>query len=100
VAREAVLGQDRPHVAVVAEVARIARVDVWFSLFELIWGQFADEEAPEPGHREISWPKLLVALTIEGAIFRLTRGLIDRGARVAFVRATGSWPGERKPEQT
>jgi Protein of unknown function (DUF4235) len=69
-------------------------------LFELIWGQFADEEAPEPGHREISWPKLLVALTIEGAIFRLTRGLIDRGARVAFVRATGSWPGEKKPEQT
>jgi Protein of unknown function (DUF4235) len=69
-------------------------------LFELIWGQFADEEAPEPGHREISWPKLLVALTMEGAIFRLTRGLIDRGARVAFVRATGSWPGERKPEQT
>jgi Protein of unknown function (DUF4235) len=69
-------------------------------LFELIWSQFADEEAPEPGHREISWPKLLVALTIEGAIFRLTRGLIDRGARVAFVRATGSWPGEKKPEQT
>jgi Protein of unknown function (DUF4235) len=69
-------------------------------LFELIWGQFADEEAPEPGHREISWPKLLVALTMEGAIFRLTRGLIDRGARVAFVRATGSWPGEKKPEQT
>ncbi len=68
-------------------------------LFELIWGRFADEEAPEPGHREISWPKLLVALTIEGAIFRLTRGLIDRGARVAFVRATGSWPGEKKPEQ-
>jgi Protein of unknown function (DUF4235) len=69
-------------------------------LFELIWGQFADEEAPEPGHREISWPKLLAALTIEGAIFRLTRGLIDRGARVAFVRATGAWPGEKKPEQT
>jgi Protein of unknown function (DUF4235) len=67
-------------------------------LFELIWGQFADEEAPEPGHREISWPKLLAALTIEGAIFRLTRGVIDRGARVAFVRATGSWPGEKKPE--
>jgi Protein of unknown function (DUF4235) len=69
-------------------------------LFELIWSRFAGEEAPEPGHREISWPQLLAALTVEGAIFRLTRGLIDRGARVAFVRATGSWPGEGKPDRT
>jgi hypothetical protein len=68
-------------------------------LFELIWSQFAGEEAPEPGHREVSWPQLLVALTVEGAIFRVIRGIIDRGARVAFVRATGSWPGEKKPEQ-
>jgi len=66
-------------------------------LFELIWGQFADEEAPEPEHREISWPQLIVAMTLEGAIFRLTRGVVNRGTRVAFARATGSWPGEEKP---
>lgn len=68
-------------------------------LFEFIWGRFADEEAPEPKHREISWPVLLVAMTVEGAIFRLVRGAVDRGTRVAFVRATGSWPGEQKPDK-
>jgi hypothetical protein len=67
-------------------------------LFEFIWARFADEEAPEPEHREISWPKLIVAMTLEGAIFRLTRGVVNRGTRVAFARATGRWPGEEKPD--
>lgn len=68
-------------------------------LFEFIWGRFADEEAPEPDQRDISWPALIVAMTLEGAIFRLVRGLVDRGSRVAFARATGSWPGEAKPDK-
>ena len=68
-------------------------------LFEFIWGRFADEEAPEPDQRDISWPALIVAMTLEGAIFRLVRGLVDRGSRVAFARATGSWPGEAKPDE-
>jgi hypothetical protein len=68
-------------------------------LFEFIWGRFADEEAPEPDQRDISWPALIVAMTLEGAIFRLVRGVVDRGSRVAFARATGSWPGEDKPDE-
>ena len=68
-------------------------------LFEFIWGRFADEEPPEPDQRDISWPALIVAMTLEGAIFRLVRGLVDRGSRVAFARATGSWPGEAKPDK-
>ena len=67
-------------------------------LFEAAWGVFDDEEAPEPEHREVSWPKLLAALAIEGAIFRVSRGLVDRGSRVGFFRLTGSWPGEEEPE--
>jgi hypothetical protein len=67
-------------------------------LFEFLWGRFANEEAPEPEHREVSWPALLIAMTIEGAIFRLVRGLVNHGTRVAFFRATGSWPGEEKPD--
>lgn len=68
-------------------------------LFEFIWGRFADEEAPEPEHREISWPALIAAMILEGAIFRLTRGLVNHGTRVAFARATGTWPGEERPEK-
>ena len=58
-----------------------------------------DEDAPEPQHRNISWIKLISALVLEGAIFRAVRGLFDHGARQAFQRLTGSWPGEEQPEQ-
>ena len=66
--------------------------------FELIWGAFDDEEAPEPKHREVPVVKLVAALILEGAIFRAIRGLIDHGARHAFAKMTGSWPGEEQPE--
>ena len=56
-------------------------------------------EAPEPQHRNISLKKLVPALVLQGAIFRGTRGLFDHGARQAFQKLTGSWPGEEQPEQ-
>jgi hypothetical protein len=70
------------------------------SIFDFIWARISDEEAPEPEHRDVSWPELLVALAIEGAIFRVSRGLVDRGSRIGFYRLTGSWPGEEEPETT
>jgi hypothetical protein len=66
--------------------------------FEALWGVFDDQEAPEPRHREISLKKLIPALVLEGAIFRAVRGLFDHGSRHAFLRLTGSWPGEERPE--
>jgi hypothetical protein len=68
-------------------------------IFEKVWGAVADEEAPSPEHREFSWPKLIAALLVEGAIFRLVKGLTDHGARRAFAGATGTWPGEEAPER-
>ena len=62
--------------------------------FERIWAAFDDEEAPEAKDREVSYPKLVAALLLEGAIFRLVKGMVDRGARVSFASLTGSWPGE------
>ncbi|HEY1355048.1 MAG TPA: DUF4235 domain-containing protein [Solirubrobacterales bacterium] len=62
--------------------------------FERLWSVFDDEEAPEPGQRDASLPKLVMALVVEGAVFRLTKGLVDRGARRTFAGLTGSWPGE------
>ncbi len=66
--------------------------------FEALWGVIDDEEAPDPKHREISLKRLVPALLLEGAIFRVVRGLFDHGARHAFSRLTGSWPGEERPE--
>jgi hypothetical protein len=69
-------------------------------LFEKLWGLVDEEEPPSPEHREFSWPKLLAALLVEGAIFRLVKGLTDHGARRTFVKATGTWPGEEAPERS
>ena len=69
-------------------------------LFEFLWGRFDDEEAPDPSHHETSWPKVVLASALEGAIFRGTRAVTDRGARTAFHRATGRWPGEEEPDAT
>jgi len=69
-------------------------------LFDVLWGVIDEEEPPEPEHREVSWPKLATALALEGAIFRVARGLADRGSRLGYYRLTGSWPGEAEPDQT
>ena len=67
-------------------------------LFAGLWGLIDDEEAPDPKHREIPLGKLAAALLLEGAIARLVRGFVDHGMRQGFVRVTGSWPGEERPE--
>ena len=68
-------------------------------LFEQAWGVFDEEEPPDPKHREIAAVKLVLALILEGAIFRLFRGLFDHGARRGYARMTGSWPGDEAPER-
>jgi hypothetical protein len=62
--------------------------------FDRLWSAIDDDEAPEPDQREVALPKLIAALVIEGAIFRLVKGLVERGARSGFARATGTWPGD------
>ena len=67
-------------------------------IFDFVWGLIDDEEAPHPKYREISLVKLLPALLIEGALFRLVRGIVDHTTRRGFARLTGTWPGEERPE--
>ena len=67
--------------------------------FDAIWGKVDEHEAPQPDHREVSLAKLAIALVIEGAIFRLVKGLFDHAARRGFARMTGEWPGEEEPER-
>ena len=67
-------------------------------IFEQIWGVIDDQEPPEPKHRDISYVKLIAAMALEGAIFRIIRALFDHEARRVFARATGEWPGQEEPE--
>ena len=62
--------------------------------FERVWAVFDEEPPPKPDQHDAGYPKLLAALAVEGAVFRLTKGAVDHGARRAFERTTGRWPGE------
>jgi len=63
-------------------------------LFERIWAAIDDEDPPEPDTRGAPTGKLVVALALEGAVFRIVKGLTDRGARSGFATLTGRWPGD------
>jgi Protein of unknown function (DUF4235) len=62
--------------------------------FEKAWAVIDDEEPPEPNVRGVPTGKLIAALAIEGAIFRVTKGFVDHQARSGFAGATGRWPGK------
>lgn len=68
-------------------------------LFRGLWGVVDEQEPPKPDQRAGKLQKLALALVVEGALFRLVKGLTDHGSRHAFARLTGSWPGEVAPEK-
>jgi len=63
-------------------------------VFERIWAAVDDEPPPAPDQRSASAGKLIPALVLQGAVFFLVRGLVDRGSRSMFAKSTGEWPGE------
>jgi hypothetical protein len=63
--------------------------------FDRLWAVFDEGEPPEPDQRDVPYPKLIAALLVEGAVFRLTKGVVDHGVRGGFARMTGTWPGEK-----
>jgi Protein of unknown function (DUF4235) len=66
--------------------------------FEKIWSAIDDKEPPQPEHRRAQLGKLAFALALEGALFRLVKGLVDHASRHGFALLTGAWPGEEAPE--
>jgi hypothetical protein len=61
--------------------------------FERIWALVDEEDPPAPDRRDASYPKLIAALAVEGAVFRVTKGVVDHAVRGGFARTTGRWPG-------
>lgn len=67
-------------------------------VFALAWGAIDDQAPPTPEDRGARLGKLALALALEGAVFRVARGLIDHGSRYGFAGLTGSWPGEEREQ--
>jgi Protein of unknown function (DUF4235) len=62
-------------------------------VFKQVWRGIAGEtDAPDPIDENRGWTEVLLAATLQGAIFGLVRAAIDRGGAVAVQRATGDWP--------
>jgi hypothetical protein len=67
-------------------------------LFHGLWRVVDDEQPPKPEENPVAIGKLVLALVLEGALFRLVKGLAEHGSRHAFSRLTGSWPGEPRSD--
>jgi hypothetical protein len=68
-------------------------------LFNQLWGLVDEEEPPDGKHRDIALGKLVVAAALQGAVFRIVKETSDHYSRRAFAGVTGSWPGEKAPDQ-
>ena len=63
-------------------------------IFKQIWKVAAHEdEAPDSTDVAKSWTEVLIAATLQGAIFALVKAAVDRGAAEATLKLTGIWPG-------
>ena len=64
------------------------------TIFHRIWRASANEEAPSATDPRRSWPEILIAAAIDGAIFAVVKAALDRGIATAARGLTGTWPGE------
>jgi hypothetical protein len=63
-------------------------------LFRQAWrGLSGQDDAPGATDEDRGWTEILLAATLQGAIFGLVRAAVDRGGAVAVARTTGDWPG-------
>lgn len=64
-------------------------------IFKQVWRRMTHtDDAPKALESEYSMREVLVAATVQGAIFAAVKAAIDRGGARAFQRWTGEWPGD------
>jgi hypothetical protein len=66
--------------------------------FALVWGRIDAQDPPQPKNRGADFGKLALSLALQGALFRVVKGLVDNGSRRGFASVTGAWPGDQEPE--
>lgn len=62
--------------------------------FKQAWKAIEGEgDAPSATDEDRSWPEILIAAGLQGAIFAVVKAAVDRSGAVATRRVTGTWPG-------
>lgn len=65
------------------------------ALFGQVWKLITGtKEAPTPTQKDRGWGEVLLAASIQGAIFGLVKAVIDRGGATGYDKLTGEWPGD------
>lgn len=68
-------------------------------LFAAVWGAIDPQEPPAATSERASWPRVLLAAALQGAVFSGTRAAADRAGARAFAHVFGVWPGEREADE-
>ena len=65
------------------------------AIFKKVWKLAAGEDkAPQATDAHRGWGEVLLAATLQGAIFAAVKAAVDRGAATGVQKATGVWPGD------
>lgn len=65
------------------------------AIFKKVWKIAAgEEEAPQATDAHRGWGEVLLAATLQGAIFAVVKAAVNRGAATGVKKATGVWPGD------
>ena len=65
------------------------------AIFKRVWKLAAHEDqAPDATDEQHGWGEVLIAATLQGAIFALVKAATDRGAATVTRRLLGFWPGK------
>jgi predicted metal-dependent enzyme (double-stranded beta helix superfamily) len=65
------------------------------TIFKKVWKITAGEdEAPQATDAHRGWGEVLLAASLQGAIFAVVKAAVDRGAATGVEKVTGVWPGE------
>ena len=64
-------------------------------IFKQIWKRVArQDDAPDALQSEYTLARVVIAATLQGAIFAAVKALVDRLGAQGFQRLTGEWPGD------
>jgi Protein of unknown function (DUF4235) len=62
-------------------------------IFKRVWQLIEhDQTPPNPRDEDRDWVEVLLAATIQGAIFAAIKAAVDRGGATAVRRTFGAWP--------
>lgn len=66
-------------------------------VFKQVWKVIGhDQDAPDATDKDRSWKEVLMAATLQGAIFAGVKAAVDRGGAATVHRLTGTWPGSSR----